>query len=80
MTAWRGSLAGVEQRVRQERPSCAWLSRARVCIGSRQASKVRRVRVPPAMTSSAPSWRMVTAVAGIIVSDTGAGPQAGLHC
>src|ERR1700677_2182792 len=79
MTARRGSLAGVVQRVRHDVPSLEWESRLRVGIGSMHPS-VRRVRAPPSIESSAPSIRTFTVAAGCALPDTGAGPQVGLHC
>ena len=73
-TAWRGSDAGVAQRVRQDVASCEWTVRARVGSGSRHWS-VRSVRAP-AITSSPPLPATVTRPPGIRVSDTGGGPHA----
>ena len=41
---------------------------------------VRSVRRPPSIASSAPSLRTRTTLPGCAVPDTGAGPQALLHC
>ena len=64
--------------MRQERASDEWTLRASVGIGSRHWS-VRKVRAP-LMTSSPPLGVMVTGPPGIMVRDTGAGPQAAFHC
>ena len=79
IVARRGSLGGVEHRVRHDRPSVECASLARVGMPSRHPS-VRRVRRPPSIANSAPSLRTLTMPPGCAVPDTGAGPQALLHC
>src|SRR5579859_3179958 len=76
-TAWRASVGGVAQRVRQERPSWVCAPRARVGIASRHWS-VRRAR-EPVIASSPLSPRTVTRPPSNIVRETGAGPQDALH-
>src|ERR1700679_1915127 len=78
-TACRGSPGGVEHRVRQERASWVWTLRARVGIWSRHWS-VRSARRPPLIWSSPPPPVTVTDPPPISVPETGAGPQAALHC
>ena len=77
IVAWRGSDAGVWQRVRHEDASDECTLRARVGRGSRHWS-VRRGRRPE-MTSSPPLPVIVTRPPGTAMPETGAGPHAELH-